>query len=104
MPETEFCEDDFLLLKMRYKEPYQDMSKYMDTCMTSVNVPEKMSENMGFASAVAEFGMLLRDLKFKEDSSYDAVLDRAKKNIGKDTFGLRGEFLELVSSAKLLSE
>jgi Ca-activated chloride channel family protein len=53
---------------------------------------------------VAEFGMLLRDLKFKEDSSYDAVLDRAKKNIGKDTFGLRGEFLELVSSAKLLSE
>lgn len=101
--ESEFGEDDFLVLKMRYKEPDQDISKYMDTVMTSANILAEMSQNMGFASSVAEFGMLLRDSQFKADSSYDSVLDRAKANIGKDTFGFRGEFLELVERAKTLS-
>ena len=101
-PETEFGEDDFLVLKMRYKEPDEDISKYMDTIMNSANVKAEMSQNMGFASAVAEFGMLLRDSKFKADSSYDSVLKRAKANIGKDTFGFRGEFLEIVEIAKTL--
>lgn len=100
--ESEFGEDDFLVLKMRYKEPDQDISKYMDTVMTSANILAEMSQNMGFASSVAEFGMLLRDSQFKADSSYDSVLDRAKANIGKDTFGFRGEFLELVEIAKSL--
>ncbi len=103
-PETEFGEDDFLVLKMRYKEPDADISKYMDTVMTSANILAKMSQNMGFASSVAEFGMLLRDSKFKADSSYDSVLDRAKANIGKDSFGFRGEFLELVERAKTLDK
>jgi Ca-activated chloride channel family protein len=103
-PETAFGEDDFIVLKMRYKEPDEDISKYMDTVMTSANILAEMSQNMGFASSVAEFGMLLRDSKFKADSSYDAVLDRAKANIGKDTLGFRGEFLELVERAKALSK
>ncbi|MBQ4438315.1 VWA domain-containing protein [bacterium] len=101
-PETIFGEDDFLVLKMRYKEPDQDISKYMDTVMTSANILAEMSQNMGFASSVAEFGMLLRDSKFKADSSYNSVLSRAKANIGKDTFGFRGEFIELVEIAKSL--
>ena len=101
-PETEFGEDDFLVLKMRYKEPEADISKYMDTVMTSANILAEMSQNMGFASAVAEFGMLLRDSKFKADSSYDSVSTRAKANIGKDPFGFRGEFLEVVAKAKSL--
>ena len=103
-PETEFGEDDLLVLKMRYKEPEADISKYMDTVMTSANILAEMSQNMGFASAVAEFGMLLRDSKFKADSSYDSVLTRAKANIGKDTFGFRGEFLEMVTKAKSLDK
>jgi len=102
-PEVTFGEDDFLLLKMRYKEPDQDISKYMDTFMTSANIFETMSQNMGFASSVAEFGMLLRDSKFKADSSYNSVLKRAKANIGTDTFGYRGEFIEIVEIAKELS-
>lgn len=103
-PETEFGEDDFLVLKMRYKEPNADISKYMDTTMNSANVTAEMSQNMGFASAVAEFGMLLRDSKFKADSSYDSVLKRAQANIGKDIFGFRGEFLEMVEIAKTLDK
>ena len=103
-PESEFGEDDFIILKMRYKEPDEDISKYMDTVMTSADIFAEMSQNMGFASSVAEFGMLLRESKFKADSSYDAVLTRAKANIGKDTLGFRGEFLEIVERAKTLSK
>ena len=103
-PDSEFGEDDFIILKMRYKEPDEDISKYMDTVMTSANIFAEMSQNMGFASSVAEFGMLLRESKFKADSSYDAVLTRAKANIGKDTLGFRGEFLEIVERAKSLSK
>lgn len=103
-PESEFAADDLLILKMRYKEPDEDISKYMDTRMTSENVYETMSQNMGFASSVVEFGMLLRRSKFKENSSYDSVLDRAKKNIGKDKFGYRGEFLEMVERARSLDK
>ena len=101
-PGVTFGEDDFLLLKMRYKEPDEDISKYMDTFMTSANIKTEMSLNMGFASAVAEFGMLLRDSKFKADSSYDSVSQRAQANIGNDPFGFRGEFLEMVAKAKSL--
>ena len=100
---VEFGEDDFLLLKMRYKEPEEDISKYMDTFMTSANFKTEMSQNMGFASAVAEFGMLLRDSKFKADASYDAVLERAAANIGEDKFGYRGEFTEIVDIAKSMA-
>ncbi|MBP5435057.1 von Willebrand factor type A domain-containing protein [bacterium] len=101
-PDNGFGEDEFLVLKMRYKEPDEDISKYMDTLMTSANIKSEMSQNMGFASAVAEFGMLLRDSKFKADSSYDSVLTRAQANIGEDKFGYRGEFLEIVERAKSL--
>ncbi len=102
--ESEFSENDYLLLKMRYKEPDEDISKYMDTFMTSGNISDEMSENMGFASSVVEFGMLLRKSKFKENSSYDAVISRAKANIGDDPFGYRGEFLEIVEKAKKLDK
>ncbi|MFO7735312.1 MAG: VWA domain-containing protein [bacterium] len=102
--EEEFKEEDILLLKMRYKEPDEDISKYMDTFMTEDYFSEDMSENMGFASSVVECGMLLRKSKFRENSSYDAVKARAMDNLGKDTFGYRGEFLEIVDKAKSLDK
>lgn len=101
---TEFNADEYLLLKMRYKEPDQDMSKYMETRMNEDNVLSEMSENFGFSSAVVEFGMLLRRSQFKEESSYSHASDRATKYIGKDTFGYRGEFIEMIQKAKELDK
>ena len=102
--EEDFDANEFLVLKMRYKEPDEDISKYMDTVMTEDHFNEEMSENMGFASSVVEFGMLLRKSKFKENSSYDSVEERAKNSIGTDIFGYRGEFLEIVDKAKTLDK
>jgi len=102
--ESEFENGEFLLLKMRYKEPDEDISKYMDTFMTDDNVSEAMSQNMGFASSVVEFGMLIRKSQFTEDSSYDSALARGTKHIGEDTYGYRGEFLEMIEKAKELDK
>lgn len=102
--EVEFGAQDYLLLRMRYKEPSEEFSKYMDTFMNLDNIKEEMSENMGFASSVVEFGMMIRKSEFKENASYDSALERGTKYIGKDTYGFRGEFLEMIEKAKNLDK
>ena len=37
-----------------------------------------MSDNMAFVSGVAQVGMLLRNSEYKEQASYQQVLDRLK--------------------------
>ena len=55
------------------------------------NVPVKRaSENLNFASAVAEFGMLIRESSYKGNASFDAVLTRAKANKGTERVSRRG--------------
>jgi Ca-activated chloride channel family protein len=58
------------------------------------------SEDFKFASAVAEFGLLLRDSKYKANASYDSVLIRAQAARGQDSEGYRSEFIQLVGAAK----
>ncbi len=99
---VEFNENEYIQLRMRYKEPDQDISKYFDRMMTGDEITAEMSDNMGFASSVIEFGMLLRRSEFKENSSYDNAYERAEKYIGDDIFGFRSEFLEMITRAKKL--
>jgi Ca-activated chloride channel family protein len=44
--------------------------------------------------------MLLRKSEFKSGSSYENVLARAKKALGKDAEGYRKEFITLVEKAQ----
>jgi hypothetical protein len=59
-----------------------------------------MSVNMGFASAVAELGMLLRGSEHAGSASYDALVARARKYRGTDADGYRAEFVRLSELAK----
>ena len=56
--------DELLTVKLRYKEPDGDASRLM-----SVPVKDRatgaLSANLGFAAAVAEFGMLLRESEYR---------------------------------------
>lgn len=87
-------EEELLTVKFRYKEPDGDKSKLITKVME--NTIRKSSDNLDWSMAVAGFGMLLRDSEFKGDITYEDVLSLAKSAKGKDAFGYRGEFIELV--------
>ncbi|MBU4488272.1 MAG: von Willebrand factor type A domain-containing protein [Candidatus Omnitrophica bacterium] len=93
---------ELMTVKLRYKEPDEDVSKLITKELSDTPV-KAMSENMNFATAVAEFGLILRDSQYKGDSSYKDVMERAKTSIGKDTYGYRAEFIRLVEIAELLT-
>ena len=61
---------------------------------------EEASENIRFAAAVAEFGMLLRDSEFKGNSDFEKVIVLAGSARGEDEEGYRAEFIRMVKSAK----
>jgi Ca-activated chloride channel homolog len=61
------------------------------------------SENLRFASAVAELGMLLRDSKHKGDATYDEARQLAQKSLGRDYEGYRRDFLTMIGAAQNLA-
>ncbi|HEX8560608.1 MAG TPA: VWA domain-containing protein, partial [Pyrinomonadaceae bacterium] len=95
---------ELLTVKLRYKEPDGDASRPLN-----VGVPDRLasyrnaSENFRFAAAVAEFGMLLRDSRYKGQSSYDGAAELARAALGADLRGHRAEFVRLVETAKGIS-
>lgn len=93
--------EDWMTVKLRYKKPNGKKSKLLKVKATNKNMAlSSASDNFKFSAAVASFGMLLRDSKFKGDADYDKVLKMAQISLGKDEFGYRNEFLELVKKAK----
>ncbi len=61
------------------------------------------SEDLKFASAVAGFGMLLRDSPHKGSLTYAGVLEIAEPVSAHDPLGYRREFLAAVRQAKSLA-
>jgi Ca-activated chloride channel family protein len=94
--------DELLTVKLRYKEPDGDTSKLLTKILRPQDASAQPTENYNFATSVAEFGMILRDSKYKGSSAYDDVLQRAKSSKGKDDDGYRAEFIKLVELAQLL--
>jgi Ca-activated chloride channel family protein len=96
---------EMMTIKFRYKEPVSSKSQMK---LVTVNDNPKdfnaTSTDFKFASAVAEFGMLLRDSKFKQKSSYAHAIATARAGKGEDAEGYRSEFIRLAESAKLLSK
>lgn len=95
--------DDLMAIKLRYKEPDEDESKLLSQTITTKDIEkENTSNNFTFATAVAEFGMLLRDSEHKGSASYKHVLEQARTSKGSDAEGYRAEFIKLVETAELL--
>lgn len=94
--------NELLTVKFRYKEPQGTVSKLIVKHLNDgENSMDHVSDNLQFSSAVAEFGMLLRDSKFKGDSKYSEVLKLARAGKGTDAEGYRGEFIRLVELQQL---
>ena len=96
---------EIMTVKFRYKLPKKRKSRLIVRSILDreVNV-NKTSDNYRFSAAVAQFGLLLRDSKFKGNSSFDSVLLLARGAKGNDHFGYRAEFIKLVETCKLLTE
>ena len=95
---------ELLTVKFRYKQPTGDMSKLIVNTVKGITIPfDKTSDNFRFASAVASFGMLLRDSEFKGTSNYNNVVKYCKNALQRDEEGYRKEFVSLVIKAEKLS-
>lgn len=75
----------------------------MEVTIIDNNTPlKKSSENFRFSAAVAGFGMLLQNSEYKNNFTFDDVIDLAKQATNYDPEGYRKEFIRLVESAALL--
>ncbi|UCE43234.1 MAG: von Willebrand factor type A domain-containing protein [Candidatus Aminicenantes bacterium] len=98
-----FKNKEILTLKLRYKKPDGKKSKLIVHPLLDKNIVlTKTSDNFKFSAAVAAFGMLLRDSEFKGNANYKSVLELARDGKGKDFFGYRAEFIQLVDKCSLL--
>ncbi|MEE2789534.1 MAG: VWA domain-containing protein [Myxococcota bacterium] len=97
--------DELMTVKLRYKKPAGQTSRLMTHAVPNNFVElAQASEAFRFASAVAEFAMLLRNSKYRGQASYDAVIHRAKGAMGQDMHGYRAEFVQLVRRAQVIDD
>ena len=92
--------EEVMTVKLRYKQPTADRSQL-------ITIPVKdrttaLTENVGFASAVAEFGMLLRRSEFAGRATWESARALARQFRGEDTDGYRAEFIKLIDLAASL--
>jgi len=93
---------ELLTVRVRYKDPKGSTSKLLEQPVNDRT--GKASEDTRWASAVAEFALLLRDSEHKGAASWEQVLTLARGARGDDPQGYRGEFIGLVESARTLAQ
>jgi Ca-activated chloride channel family protein len=90
-------------LKFRYKPPAENKSRLFTRAVEdSRRAFAEAPDEMRFASAVAEYGLLLRQSKFAGAASFPHVLKVAGETRGQDRGGYRAEFVDLVKTAMRL--
>lgn len=94
---------ELLTVKLRYKQPDGRTSTLYENPIRGIVRSEKeLSDDFRFSAAVAEFGLILRDSKFKSEASVEQILHLAQVARGKDGEGDRGEFIKIVKTAETL--
>lgn len=91
---------ELLTVNLRYKAPNGNKSTLLSYPVEADSYQTELSENLAFACAVAEFGMVLRDSENKGNATFDTVLALAEPCIHADTDDYKKEFLSLVEMAK----
>ena len=91
---------ELMNIKVRYKAPDGESSRLLEFPVRETAAA--MRSNLGFASAVAEFGLLLRRSEFRGSASWERALARAREHRGSDPDGYRAEFIRLLDLASAL--
>lgn len=96
-PPAEF-EDELMFVKVRYKDPDGAESKLLEHAVLAE--PSQPSADFRFATAVAAFGMILRESPHAGTYSLDEVIRMASRSRGADERGYRAEFVRLVETVR----
>jgi Ca-activated chloride channel family protein len=91
---------ELMHVQLRYKAPTGDVSKLLRH--TVRDRIDARTPDLAFASAVAAFGMILRDSPHKGSATLDQALALGEEGLGDDPHGDRAGFLELVRQARTL--
>ncbi|MCB2406413.1 YfbK domain-containing protein [Hymenobacter lucidus] len=95
---------DVMTVKLRYKEPQGLTSRLLErTLRGPAKSVAQASDNLRFAAAVAQFGMLLRQSDYRGTATYGSTEQLAQAARGTDADGYRAEFVRLVKLAEGLS-
>ena len=92
--------DELMTVKLRYKAPDGDESRLFSVPVK--NRTSELSENVGFAAAVAEFGMVLRQSEHRGASTLQDAASLGRRFRGADSDGYRAEFVRLIELAATL--
>ena len=95
--------DELLTVKLRYKAPNENQSKLLTQGLLDAEKSiETASNNLRFASSIAEFGLLLRNSPYKGSSTFNNTLSLAEQSLGNDLKGYRSDFVNLINKARRL--
>jgi len=96
---------EVLTVKIRYKQPDEDISNEISAILQGDPKPLDMaSENFRFSAAVAQFAQILRDSEYQGNADLASVLALAEAAKGKDIYGYRAEFINLVNRYMLIEK
>lgn len=95
--------NELLIVKLRYKQPEADVSSLLEFPLQKTEGKIQSADtDFQWAAAIAQFGMLLRDSKFKGNTTWDGLLEVATSlaQESKDTYRLQA--VEMMQAAKQL--
>lgn len=90
---------DWMYVKTRYKLPDENTSRLMTMLAGEDDYTSYPDSDFRFASAVAEFALIIKDSQYKGEASFASLINRARDSRGYDFDGYRSQFLQLAELA-----
>ncbi len=95
---------ELLTISIRYKEPNENKSTLLSYPITAEIYSETPSDNLIFAAAVVETGMLLKNSEYSGSSSFDMVIEQIASTADYRFDSLKREFGALVEQIQRLKD
>ncbi len=93
---------DWMFVKLRYKKPDAAESRLITLMAGQSHYTDRPDADFLFASAVAEFALLLKNSDHLGNASFDSLIRRAEAARGTDPNGYRAQFVQLAGLARQL--
>jgi Ca-activated chloride channel family protein len=99
-PANRVSAEEIAFVKLRYKQPDQDVSRLIERPLRRSELQFSASERLRFAAAVVAFADVLRGGSHLGTFDLNAIVDLARTARGSDSDGYRAEFVQLVEAAR----